>query len=112
MPGGFSIASASERYSALSAETLDTPALADGLYDLRAVAVDNAGNSAAATPIPNVRIDNTAPRTTDDAPSDVQAGGVTVTLSATFASFLAPPIFFNVAGDQNDGAAPFRGLDK
>ena len=40
----------------------NTTSLADGLYDLRATATDNAGNSApSATRSPSVRVDNTRP---------------------------------------------------
>src|SRR4029079_975687 len=41
--------------------SLDTTALADGLYDFRAVAPDKPGTTAASAIRANVRIDNTAP---------------------------------------------------
>ncbi|HVC87411.1 MAG TPA: Ig-like domain-containing protein [Gaiellaceae bacterium] len=62
---------------------LDTTTLTDGLYDLRVVAVDNAGNGRCSTISTNVRVDNTAPHTTDNAPSGPQNHDVTVQLSPT-----------------------------
>ena len=41
--------------------SFNTTALANGLYDLRAVAVDNASNSATSSVVTNRRVDNTAP---------------------------------------------------
>jgi hypothetical protein len=41
--------------------SFDTTTVADGLYDLRATAVDNAGNSNASSLVANRRVDNTAP---------------------------------------------------
>jgi hypothetical protein len=62
---------------------LDTTQLDDGLYDFRAYATDLAGNGAGSNVTANVRLDNTAPTTTSDAPSTVQSSDVTVNLSAT-----------------------------
>ncbi len=39
----------------------DTTAVADGLYDLRAVIADNVGNSTTTATVANVRVDNTLP---------------------------------------------------
>jgi hypothetical protein len=47
--------------SAAYAGTLVTTGLGDGLYDLRVVVTDGAGNSAASATVTNVRVDNTAP---------------------------------------------------
>ena len=58
-------------------------AVADGLYDLHVVAVDNAGNSASSTPITNVRIDNTAPAVTITSPLSNSGIANTVSLTAT-----------------------------
>ena len=58
-------------------------AVADGLYDLRVVAVDNAGNSASSTPITNVRIDNTAPSVTITSPLSNSGIANTVSLTAS-----------------------------
>src|SRR5207245_11020571 len=41
-----------------------TSGVADGLYDLRVVATDVLGNSAASSTVANRRVDNTAPDTT------------------------------------------------
>ena len=62
---------------------LDTAALADGLYDLRAIATDKAGNSASSTRITDIRVDNTAPETLSNFPADPQSADVTVTLTPT-----------------------------
>jgi Bacterial Ig domain len=45
--------------------TWDTTAVADALYDVRAVARDAAGNEFATTPVANRSVDNTAPNGTD-----------------------------------------------
>src|SRR5205814_7912826 len=57
----------------------NTTALADGLYDLRATATDNAGNSTTSTAVTNVRVDNTAPTATSNAPSPPVPADVTLT---------------------------------
>jgi hypothetical protein len=59
---------------------LDTTALADGDYELRAVAVDAAGNTRATTPLTR-RVDNTAPTVTNtDGPT--MRGVATITATA------------------------------
>ena len=49
---------------------LDTAALADGLYDLRAIGFDGLGNASAASIREDVRLDNTAPQLVSSAPAD------------------------------------------
>ncbi|HET6656454.1 MAG TPA: Ig-like domain-containing protein [Gaiellaceae bacterium] len=49
--------------------SFDTTAVGDGLYDLRAVATDGAGNTANSATISNRRIDNNAPTSTTTFPS-------------------------------------------
>jgi hypothetical protein len=44
--------------------SFDTTGVADGLYDLRAVTTDSAGNSTNSTTVTNRRVDNTAPTAT------------------------------------------------
>jgi Bacterial Ig domain len=44
--------------------SFDTTGVSDGLYDLRAVTTDNAGNTTNSTTVTNRRIDNTAPTAT------------------------------------------------
>ncbi len=44
----------------------NTTLLADGLYDLRAIATDNAGNTTTSAVVASRRVDNTAPATTID----------------------------------------------
>ncbi|TML63989.1 MAG: hypothetical protein E6G22_05250, partial [Actinobacteria bacterium] len=65
-----------------AASTWNTSSVADGVYDLRAVATDAAGN-VGASPVVTSRVDNTPPATTDNAPSGWQSSAVTVTLSAS-----------------------------
>jgi hypothetical protein len=61
--------------------SLDTTTMADGLYDLRAVATDRAGNVRNSAKVVNRRVDNTAPATTMTDPGPYLRG--TVTLGAT-----------------------------
>jgi Bacterial Ig domain/Bacterial Ig-like domain len=61
--------------------SFDTTVLADGLYDLRSVASDVAGNTTTSTTVPSRRIDNTAPAVTlGDPGAFIRA---TITLTAT-----------------------------
>ncbi|HYY76438.1 MAG TPA: hypothetical protein VE644_08985, partial [Gaiellaceae bacterium] len=48
--------------------SFDTTAVLDGLYDLRATAVNDVGGSATSTTIPNRRVDNTSPSATMNDP--------------------------------------------
>jgi hypothetical protein len=59
----------------------DTTAVADGLYDLRAIATNNAGGTATSTAVTNRRVDNTAPIAGMTDPGTPLRG--TVTLNAT-----------------------------
>jgi hypothetical protein len=59
----------------------DTTAVADGLYDLRAIATNNAGGTATSTAVTNRRVDNTAPTAGMTDPGTPLRG--TVTLNAT-----------------------------
>ncbi|HZB22679.1 MAG TPA: Ig-like domain-containing protein, partial [Gaiellaceae bacterium] len=86
--GGTGIASAAFEKSPAGAGTWtpvaaswNTTAGADGLYDLRVVAVDNAGNTTTSAAVTNVRVDNTAPSVTMDSPGAAVSG--TVALSST-----------------------------
>jgi large repetitive protein len=58
-------ADTSSPYSA----SFDTTAVSDGLYDLRVITTDNAGNSATSAVVANVRVDNTNPSGSVTAPS-------------------------------------------
>jgi hypothetical protein len=60
--------------------TLNTATLADGLYDLRTLATDAAGNTSTSV-VANRRVDNTAPTVTVVAPPSAVRG--TVTLQST-----------------------------
>ncbi len=62
--------------------TWDTTAVTDGLYDLRVVTTDNAGNTFTSTTIANVRVDNTNPTGAVTAPAaaaNVRGSSVSVT---------------------------------
>ena len=60
----------------------DTTDVVDGLYDLRAVATDAAGNQRTSTTVTSRRVDNTAPAVTLTAPAGATLTG-TVSLTAT-----------------------------
>jgi hypothetical protein len=62
--------------------TLDSTTLADGRYDLRAIAVDKAGNSATSAVVANVLVDNTAPDVTLADPGAYLKGTLTLTANA------------------------------
>ena len=62
---------------------VDTTTFGDGLYDLRVIATDVAGNAATSTTVAGRRIDNTAPTATMSNPGSPLRG--TVTLQATAA---------------------------
>src|ERR671922_214618 len=49
--------------------SFDTTAVSDGLYDLRVITTDNAGNSVTSTAVANVRVDNTTPTGSITAPA-------------------------------------------
>ena len=59
----------------------NTTSLADGLYDVRTVATDQAGNSTTSAPVFNRRVDNTAPTVTLTDPGTPLDG--TITLAST-----------------------------
>ena len=59
-----------EDMSAPFGALLDTAALADGLYDLRAIGFDGLGNASAASIREDIRLDNTAPQLVSSAPAD------------------------------------------
>jgi hypothetical protein len=61
--------------------SFDTTAVGDGLYDLRAIATNNAGGTATSTTVTNRRVDNTAPTAGMTNPGTPLRG--TVTLDAT-----------------------------
>jgi Bacterial Ig domain/Bacterial Ig-like domain (group 3) len=61
----------------------DTSGLADGLYDLRTVATDVAGNSATSAPVFNRRVDNNAPTVTMTDPGSPLRNTVTLQSSST-----------------------------
>jgi hypothetical protein len=63
--------------------SLDTTTVADGLYDLRALATDNAGNQTASASVVNRRIDNTVPTVTPTNPGTYVRGNITLGGTAT-----------------------------
>ena len=60
-----------------------TAGVPDGLYDLRSVAADQAGNTLASTVIANRRVDNNGPTLTLNDPGSPLRGTVTVSASAS-----------------------------
>ena len=64
----------------------DTTAVADGLYDLRVITTDNAGNTFTSALVTNVRVDNTNPTGSITAPAaSANVGGSAVTVSSNSA---------------------------
>jgi chitinase len=63
--------------------SFDTTAVSDGLYDLRAIAQNNAGGSATSTTVTNRRVDNTLPTATMNDPGANLRGTVTLTAAGT-----------------------------
>jgi chitinase len=61
--------------------SFDTTTVTDGLYDLRAITTDNAGNTTTSTTVANRRVDNTLPTAGLTDPGSPL--GATVTLNAT-----------------------------
>ena len=65
--------------------TWDTTAVTDGLYDLRVITTDNAGNTFTSATIANVRVDNTNPTGAVTAPAaaaNVRGASVSVTANS------------------------------
>jgi hypothetical protein len=60
-----------------------TTGVTDGLYDLRSVATDLAGNTLASTTVTNRRVDNNAPTVTLNDPGSPLAGTVSVSATAS-----------------------------
>ncbi len=77
----------------------DTAAVADGLYDLRAIGFDGLGNASAASIREDVRLDNTAPQLVSAAPAD---GSVSVSASQIVLTASEP---VTAPGALLDGAA-------
>ncbi|MBJ7457748.1 MAG: hypothetical protein JHD02_01030 [Thermoleophilaceae bacterium] len=63
--------------------SFDTTTVTDGLYDLRAVATDNSGNSTASATVTSRLIDNTAPAVALTNPGSPRRGTVNLTATAT-----------------------------
>ncbi|MGH2781720.1 MAG: Ig-like domain-containing protein, partial [Thermoleophilaceae bacterium] len=63
--------------------SFDTALVADGLYDLRATAVNDVGGSATSTTVANRRVDNTTPTATMNDPGANLGGTVSLTAPAS-----------------------------
>jgi hypothetical protein len=63
--------------------SLNTTTVADGFYDFRAIARDNAGNQTTSTAVVDRRIDNTAPGASIDQPAPYVRGTFTLTGTAS-----------------------------
>jgi hypothetical protein len=70
-----------------------TTAVADGLYDLRAVATDAAGNQRISATVASRRVDNTAPAVTLTNPGATLTGTVSLAATATDAGGVASVAF-------------------
>ena len=75
-PGGSGVATVTYQHSPAGAGTwtttpaaFDTTGVTDGLYDLRVIVTDNAGNSTTSATVVNRRVDNDAPTISLTAPS-------------------------------------------
>jgi len=63
--------------------TWNTTLVADGLYDLRVIATNNAGVATTSALVTNRRVDNTSPSATMDNPGTPLSGTVTLTATAS-----------------------------
>ena len=61
----------------------NTTAVADGVYDLRSLATDNAGNTLASTTVASRRVDNVIPTVTLNDPGSPLRGTLTVSATAS-----------------------------
>ena len=119
---GSGVASVTYQYSPAGAGTWtaiaaswNTTSVSDGLYDLRVVVADAAGNSTASAPVAGVRVDNTAPAASLDDPGSYLRGSVALSASASDGgSGLASVAFQRSAAGANswttiasDTSAPF-----
>jgi hypothetical protein len=75
----------------------DTTGIADGVYQLRIVAHDVAGNATASTAVTNVRIDNTVPTTSQNDPGQYLRATQTLTGSAADTGSGVDHVDFQVA---------------
>jgi Bacterial Ig domain/Bacterial Ig-like domain/Chitobiase/beta-hexosaminidase C-terminal domain len=82
------------------AASWDTTGVPDGLYDLRVVITDNAGNSTMSAPVTDRRVDNTKPSLTASTPAD----GSTLA-SAGSLEIVASEDVAGIVGAEIDGAA-------
>jgi hypothetical protein len=73
--------------------TWATAGVADGLYDLRALATDGAGNATGSTVYSSVRVDNVAPTVTLADPGSPITNTVTLTASAADGGGIASVVF-------------------
>jgi hypothetical protein len=60
----------------------NTHAITDGLYSVRVVVTDNAGNQTPSTPVASVKVDNTVPTTSQDDPGQYLRGTIALSGSA------------------------------
>jgi len=82
-----------------AAASWDTASVADGLYDLRVVVTDNAGNSATSASVDDRRVDNTKPSLSSTGPAD----GSTIAAAGTLA-IVAGEDVAGIANAELDGA--------
>jgi hypothetical protein len=77
--------------------SFDSTGVADGLYDFRAVATDNAGNTGASSTSANRRVDNTAPTMSMTNPGSPITGSVSFSGTATDSGSGVTSVTFQVS---------------
>ena len=91
--GGSTWTDACSDSTASYACTWATAGVTDGVYDLRAVALDRAGNTLASTVRGSIRVDNVAPTVTLADPGTPLYGTVTLTANASDGGGIATVVF-------------------
>ncbi len=91
-----------------------TTSVADGLYDLRALALDKAGNTTGSNPLTSIRVDNVAPVVSLADPGSPLTGTVSLQATATDGGGIASVVIERSAAGANswtavctDSSAPF-----
>jgi hypothetical protein len=85
----------------------DTTPLADGLYDLRVITTDNAGNTFTSSLVNNVRVDNTRPTVSMTAPTNnsyLRGSSVTISANANDGGSGLAGVQFKLDGVANIGS--------
>ncbi len=83
-------------------DSWNTTGVADGLYDLRVIVTDNAGNSTTSAAVTDRRVDNTKPNLTSSTPSD----GSTLASASSLEVVASEDVAGIVGAEIDGGAAP------